>query len=162
MGALIFSVISVCAYTISSSDIFYDNSTSGSEATTVKDAIDDLYEKSTSMLSATPAYSGKSQRWANGSTTVSNVNVLAGTYTIYVVQGCSGMNGGAATLYNLPPTMTGYSTITEIQEPTLFGDVYYGIYELTFDSDSTFTFTANPNSPNYQVLHYATYIMFEN
>ena len=46
LGALTFSVITVCAYTISSSDISYDNSTSGLEANNVKDALDDLYEKS--------------------------------------------------------------------------------------------------------------------
>jgi len=44
LGALTFSVITVCAYTISSSDISYDNSTSGLEANNVKDAIDDLYD----------------------------------------------------------------------------------------------------------------------
>ena len=36
--------IGVCAYTISSSDVSYDNSTSGLEANNVKDAVDDLYE----------------------------------------------------------------------------------------------------------------------
>ena len=43
LGLVVAGSIGVCAYTISSSDISYDNSASGIEADNVKDAIDDLY-----------------------------------------------------------------------------------------------------------------------
>jgi len=46
LGLLIASSVGIIyALSIASSDVTYDNSTSGSEATTVKNAIDDLYNK---------------------------------------------------------------------------------------------------------------------
>ena len=46
LGLVIAGTVGVYAYTVSSSNVSYDNSTSGLEADNVKDAIDDLYEKS--------------------------------------------------------------------------------------------------------------------
>ncbi len=46
IGIVIAGTIGVYAYTISASDVFYDNSTSGLEANNVKDALDTLYDKS--------------------------------------------------------------------------------------------------------------------
>jgi len=45
IGIVIAGTISVCAFTLSASDVFYDNSTSGLEADNVKDALNDLYTK---------------------------------------------------------------------------------------------------------------------
>jgi len=47
LGLIVAGSIGVYAYVISSSDVSYDNTNSGSSATTVKGAIDDLYERST-------------------------------------------------------------------------------------------------------------------
>ena len=45
LGLLISGITLVYAVNISSNDVFYDNSNSGSSATTVSDAIDDLYSR---------------------------------------------------------------------------------------------------------------------
>ena len=44
LGLIVAGSIGVCAYTISSSDVSYDNSTSGLEADNVNDALDNLYD----------------------------------------------------------------------------------------------------------------------
>lgn len=46
LGLVIAGAISVYAFTISSSEVSYDNSTSGLEANNVKDALDSLYASS--------------------------------------------------------------------------------------------------------------------
>ena len=162
LGLVIAGVVGVYAVSVASSDVTYDNSVSGSSATTVKAAIDDLYSKTVDNTTASlPAYVGKTQRWANGSSTTSSQTISAGTYILYVVQASAATTSSPGTAYNLPPTMSGYSTITTIQAPTKLNNVYYAIYEVTFNSNSTFTFVANANSSNYQALHYSTYVMFK-
>ena len=46
LGAIIFSSLTVFALNISARDTAYDNTNSGSSATNMQDAIDDLYERS--------------------------------------------------------------------------------------------------------------------
>lgn len=51
LGAIVFAMVGVrAATTLSSKSVYYDNSTSGSTKTNIKDAIDDLYSK-TKMIS---------------------------------------------------------------------------------------------------------------
>ena len=45
LGAVIFSGITVAAYSLASKDVEYDNTSSGIEATNLQDAVDELYER---------------------------------------------------------------------------------------------------------------------
>lgn len=60
LGLVVAGSIGVYAITILSSDVSYDNTTSGSSATTVQDAIDDLYTKANNNLTIVEIYSGNS------------------------------------------------------------------------------------------------------
>ncbi len=55
-GLVIAGTIGVYAVSVASSDVSYDNSNSGSEATTVSEAIDDLYTKTNSCSDGSGAF----------------------------------------------------------------------------------------------------------
>ena len=70
-GFLLAAGIGVCAYTISSSDVSYDNSSSGLTGDNVKDALDELYTTMSDTLSH-----------ANSIYYLSSVGVKTGNQTI--------------------------------------------------------------------------------
>ena len=74
LGAVVFTGIGVIATTITANDIMYDQNT------TVKDKIDDLYDKTSSMT-----ISLKTQNRNNSSTATGNFNYTEGKYKYFKI-----------------------------------------------------------------------------